>query len=151
MADLNITISTRFGIYGGGLTSKWNEQTWNAFNWGEGTIDLMVNDAHILGSTFTLSSSVIKYVQHLIEESATLTDAVSKNVTVNVDTLTAVDVSLAGDASSQYLRDGNGYYYNFPDRVTDAEDRNISTYTSGTTATSGWAAVSDTDTSWSEQ
>jgi hypothetical protein len=126
LANLTITISNRIGVFGPAASSKWGAVDWNNFLWGEGA--------------FTATD-----VGKFLSESLTLTDLTTK-VPSNI-VLNTLDITSA--ISSLVLRDGAGYVYNFPDRATDGEDRDFTTWTEGTGNSTTWTPPTDPSTTWS--
>ena len=127
MTDHSITVANSLNLFGVAPSDKWNAYAWNAFLWGEGTADLGVA------------------VVHLISNSLTLSDAYGKGVTK----LVSETLSVTGDMSSEVLFDAEGYRYVFPDRTTEGEERDFSTWTSGTAASATWTSGTVTSTTWS--
>lgn len=126
MTTFNIVISERIDLLGLAPSTKWLSGNWGTIIWSEGTDALQI-------------------VTKALPEGISLADAVSKDVLHVV----IQPLGVAGDMGSESLLDGNGYYYNFPDRTTDGEERDPTTYTSGTSSVSGWATVAAGSTTWS--
>ncbi len=128
MVDFNKTIVNRLNLFGIAPSDKWGvSSTWGAFLWGEGTV------------------TSVQLVTKVISESLTIDSVINKTPYLTIINSISLDADMTGES----LIDGNGYYYNFPDRTTEAEDREDTTYTSGTTSTSGWVETSQGSTPWS--
>jgi hypothetical protein len=128
LADLSITVSNQLNVFGAAPSDKWGAFNWNAFTWGDGTADLGVHVVKLISETLTPDSAMGGFsVVMLVSDSLTPTS----------------------EMTSETLRDAAGYSYVFPDRTTDAENRDFVTWTAGSTGTVTWTASSTTSTSWS--
>jgi hypothetical protein len=127
MADYNVTLSNTLNVFGGSPSSKWGDMLWGE-NWGEGSEDLPVDIEKVLSESLSLDSSVSKEPEKVISEQVTVTS----------------------ETTYEDLRDGNGYYYVFPKPTTDAEQRNLTTWTEATEDTETYTSQAATTTTWSE-
>lgn len=66
------------------------------------------------------------------------------------DKFISESVTVVGDLADEYLQDSDGYYYMFPDRATDAEDRDFATWSSGTAGAPSWTSGAVSSASWSQ-
>lgn len=145
MAALSQTIRNGIGIVGGGPASLWNAHNWNAFKWGEGTLD--IGQIVVKGITNALSPTSARGVGvlHLITEAFAVSDAFGNTVR----RLISESITATGDMTSESLRDASGYIYNFPDRTTEGESRTFATWSSSTSSASGWSTAAAASTTWS--
>ena len=130
MVDHLVTISNTLTLLGAADTNKWDAYNWGSFNWGEGSVDLETHFTKFLEDSITLDSAVSAEAAFVVNISETLT--------------------LSGDLGSQQLQDAAGYSYVFPDRTTEGEDRDFTTWTAGTASSSVWTSAAATSTTWSE-
>lgn len=144
MADLSITIANATSALGMSPPTLWNAANWGAFNWGyTGDLPLVVTKG--VAETMTPADAQGVDVTHPIGETVTPADAQG----VSFDRTIAESVTFAGEAASETLADGSGYNYVFPDRTTDAEERDFPTWTSGAAGSAAWTSATVTSTSWS--
>jgi hypothetical protein len=135
VADFVKTISVGISLFGGSPASRWGTNSgitsvWNAFQWGEGTVDLETRTEKTIANTLSPTS-----------------DLASKNpIHVITETLTP-----GSETTFESLRDLAGYSYVFPDRVTDAEDRFFASWSTGAAGAGTWSTATASSTSWSEQ
>lgn len=129
MADFSITIANSVNTFGPAPSDKWAAYEWNAFTWGEGTADLATDTHKVLGESVALSDTITAEAAFVISISNALAPT--------------------GDMGAEYLTDAAGYAYVFPDRVTDAEDRAIPTWTASSGPASGWSSATAGSTNWS--
>jgi hypothetical protein len=132
MADHIITISNSINSLGPAPSTKWGSgspytMTWGTSKWGEGTQDLIVEMIKLITNTVTPSDALFN----------------------SIDKVVGNDLTVTSETTSEELLSGNGYFYLFPLPTTDAEDRNLSTYTSGTAAATTYIPASQPSTSWS--
>lgn len=134
MADLAITISNRIDCFGPAPSTKWGvganyTMTWGVSQWGEGTEDLAAT------------------VHKALSESVGLSDA----LTLTADFHVTLSNSLAStqEMSSEQLLDPAGWYYVFASNTSQAEDRDIPNYSSGSVASVSYTSAAATSTSWS--
>lgn len=130
MADFSIAINNSLNLFGLADTDKWNAYNWNAFIWGEGTLD----SEQLVDKTITAGS--------IGSDSA---------ITTIVDFLLSFTNSIGSEADmfSEGLTDGSGYSYVYPDDVTDAESRYFPTYSSQSVASTTWSTATVSTTTWS--
>lgn len=123
------TITNSLYVWGPEATTKWDdaELPWDTAKWDYGSQDLQEIIRKYILNTFTLTSSVGKKVK--LSQS-------------NVITVTE-------DMLSEYLRDQQGYYYEFVIGASDGEDRPSNTYSPTSNVSSTWASGSVSSTSWS--
>jgi len=114
-------------VEGPSPTSKWGDMVWGVDNWGDSK-----------NTNFAIG----KY----ISDSLTIADIFGKNSAKTFSETIAV-VSRVNFVS---LRDGNGYYYVFPDNVTDPDNRYFPTWTDTTDPVDRFTAVSAVSTTWSD-
>lgn len=129
MADFTITISNSVNTFGPAPSSKWNAWAWNAFRWGEGTHDLTVAFDKVIGNSLVP------------------TDAFSAETAFVVSI--ANTLAPTADMGSEQLADAAGYTYIFPSNASDAENRDIPDWTSGTAGSPSWSSGTAGSTSWS--
>lgn len=130
MADLSINVSNTVRCFAGAPASLWNAYNWGAFLWGEGTADML----HLF--------------EKIISEGVTSADAISQKTVYVV--LPTQNLSVGIDVAQESLQDPAGYYRVFPDRVTDAEDRSFTSWTSAAAGAGSWSTAAATTTSWSD-
>lgn len=102
--------------------------TWGTSLWGEGTQDLIVAIEKLLSNSITPSDDYFLHPDKLISNSIVHTS----------------------ETTNEGLQSGNGYSYVFVGPTTEAEDRNLSTYTEGSAASTSYTAGASTSTTWSE-
>lgn len=146
MAALTKTIRNGIGIVGGGPASLWNVHKWNAFKWGEGTLDIGQRIVKLVSSSLSPTTTVGFRITHLISE----TLAPTTTVGFSVRKIIAESVTAAGDMSSEHLSDAAGYKYLFPDRTTEGESRSFAAWTAAASSTSGWSTAAAAATTWSD-
>lgn len=148
MADYTITVTGTVRCFGQGPSSLWNAYSWNAFKWGEGTVDIKTDVRHLISeSTSPDTGFAQKKVRHLISETATFADG---TIYRSYPKSISESLSLAGEMSSEQVLDGSGYNRVFQGGVTDAESRTTTTWTSGTFDTETWATATAATTTWSQ-
>jgi hypothetical protein len=133
VADFVISVSNSVNTFGPAPSTKWGTNTpytmtWGTSKWGEGTEDL-----------------IVQIVKNLTAETLTLTDALYKNP----NKLLENSADFTSETTAEALLSGNGYYYVFVAPTTDGEDRNLSTYTSGSAGSVTYTSVSVASTTWS--
>lgn len=126
MANHTITIENGLNVWGPAPSNKWGAYNWNAFLWGEGTEDTQVEVIQLIENTLSLSNAVYFSFVKGISES----------------------LSLNGDMGSEVLSNGD-WTYVFPDRATDAEDRDTATWTEDSEESTTWTETTGSDTTWS--
>lgn len=132
MANHTISISNSINSFGPAPSTKWGtgsvyNMTWGSSKWGEGTIDLQVDVVKILTNSVILSGAVnIFDIVPVISNSLVFTS----------------------ETTNEGLRTANGYYYLFTGPTTEAENRNQSTYISGTGASTSWTQASAAGGTW---
>lgn len=127
MANLSITIENGLNVWGPAPSSKWGDWNWNTLIWGEGNEDLQV----------------WVVTQHTSNELA-LTTSIYRVITKTI----GQTLSLLGDMGSEVLSN-NDWVYNYPDRATDAEDRDPVDWTESGDSTTAWTESTDGSTDWS--
>lgn len=133
MTDFSQTIAVAVNCFGGSPASRWGTNSnitmvWGSTKWGEGSVDLETRTVKLISESIAGSETITKSPRHLISEAMTL----------------------VGDMGTETLQDQAGYYRVFPDRVTDAEDRSFTTWTSAAAAGGSWSTAAATTTTWSE-
>lgn len=127
MADFTKTVSNTLDLFGESPSSLWGFFTWGVDKWGDGSKDLAVD--------------IVK----LIDNSQVISDAISlSSIKVVANNLTT-----ESETTSETLSDGSGWNYIFTKPTTDAENRNITSFTSVAPASNAWASASVTTTVWS--
>jgi hypothetical protein len=126
MADFAITVSNTLRVVGPAPSSKWGVFNWGGL-WG-GTDDLIFSVGKLITNSLGLSSAIYK----------SLTKAISNTVDLN------------SRMNLGSLRDENGYYYVFPDNVTDPDDRYFPTWTQSSEPSTSFTTSTDPSTSWTE-
>lgn len=128
MANFNITISNSLNTFGLAESDKWGSYNWNAFLWGEGTMDLqtilnlIVNTSDILVDT---SIATILQINSIIDNA----------------------LSLGADMSRETLTDGSGYAYVFGSD-TNIENKTSTSYSTVSPVTTTWTPRAASSTSW---
>jgi hypothetical protein len=108
MADLTQTITNTLNVFAGGPTSKWNEQIWAAFVWGEGTVGMLTQAGKLIGNTLTLTGIMTNF-------------GLSKFISNGL--------SLVADPTDIFKGTGNGWLYVYPSTVTDFDEQTVTTWT----------------------
>lgn len=148
MADFNITVSNRLGVYGGELTNRWGTMLWTTNKWAYGDKDLPTVVTKVTGGTITMGSAPIKNVTHFLGNTLVLdSDAIlqaQKFITGNTITLT-------GDMYSEEMFDEAGYNRLFDRFVENAENRPLTAFTKINTGSASYTLVSIPSTTWVEQ
>ena len=145
MADHSITVDNTLTFHGHGYPSIWNAVTWNAFTWGWSS-DSETRVEKVIDSTATPTTDVGKYVIHWLDSEGVTLDSAVENAFVMA---ISEALSVSSDRYSAVLTDSNGYTHVFPSDATDAEDRDIPTWTSGTVGSVSWTSGTVAATSWS--
>lgn len=114
MADFTQTITNTLNLFAGGPTSKWNEQVWGSFVWGEGTVGMLTQAQKVVGNTLTLTGIMTNF-------------SLAKFIT-NTLTLTA-------DPTDIFKNSGNGWLYVYPSNVTDFDEQTVTEWTEVTVDT----------------
>lgn len=132
MANLAITISNTLTALGGKESQLWGSggsypMVWGSSQWG-------------LSHVFT------QFVFGI-----TIDNTLSPDTDVTKDILHYVDNTLSWDLSnySETLQDSRGYYYEFYKPDTNAENRNVSTYTANTATDPTYTSMTVTSITWS--
>lgn len=144
MADLSITIANATTPLGMSPPVIWNAFTWNASLWGYSG-DLPIDVIKGIASTTTPDTTLGFSVIHALSESVTSDSAVGFDVIKGL----AESVTFDSAPISETLTDPAGYTHVFPSNATNAEDRDIPTWTSGTVAGASWSTATVTTTTWS--
>lgn len=133
MANFTKTVSMSVNCFGGGPSTKWSTNaagtyimTWGTSKWGEGTED-------------------IKQEVELV-----VSNSISEDVALNFDVTKQVQgtISVDSETSSEGLKSG-GWNYVFVSDTTEAENRDPSTYTSGSAGAQAWTSATAGSTNWS--
>lgn len=143
MADLSITISNTVGIYGPADANQWAEYNWGAFTWATSN-DLLTRVEKLVVNTLANSTANVFGVAHFLSESLVLDTSISSALSFFISNSLAV---LSGP-SSEVLTDGAGYVYNFPDRATNAEDRDETDWAESSDELTTWTPGGDPSTDW---
>jgi hypothetical protein len=131
MADFTITVGNSVAVLGMGAPTLWGAFDWGTGFWGAGS-NPMVFDVD----------------KALDVETITTADALSKDTSRGAWSET---ITTAADATDQTKQDGNGYFYVFTRPTLDAEERQITSYTSGTPPDTAWTEDVSSGPTWSEQ
>lgn len=135
MADFTKNISNTVGVFGPASPTLWglnppNPMIWGVSKWGDGSIDLVVDFGKSWGESVALSEAIsdlsIGYFRTFVNP-------------VTVDSETVMET----------LSDGSGYSYVFIKPTTDAENRNLSSYTSSVPGSVTYASHSVGAIVWS--
>ncbi len=144
MANFSITLANTLDVFGPALTSKWNASTWGGTQWGT-TTDLDIQVIKVIDSTASPTSDDVRYILHVVNDEGTaLTSDISRLIFAYVDS----SISLGADMALETLQESNGYFYLFPDRVSNAENRASTAYTSGTVSAATWTQIAAVSTAW---
>mgnify|MGYP003656205771 CR=1 FL=1 len=146
MANFSITVTNALFFEGPSYPTIWNAFTWGQENWGNVRY-LGTDVTHAVDTSLTLDSSFnFSYIKPILE-SLDLVSEAAKYVTITLNnTLTFLI-----DMGSETLRDGNGWYYVFPDDITELEGRAFTTWTVNSGNSASWVASSSASTTWSEE
>jgi hypothetical protein len=146
VADHTQTIAAATGVLGASEPNVWAAYNWNAFNWGyTGDFALTITKG-IDCEALTLVDAQGKDVTHPIDETTTPDSATG---VLYLKMIAEAFASVAGDLASEELSDQSGYKYVFPDRATNAEDRDFTSWTAQSTTTTTWTTASAVSgTSW---
>ena len=109
--------------------------------WGWRNVEKQITKA--TSESVTLTDAETKSVTKALSESSTLTDDFTKQT----DRTISESVTMSGDAVTENLQRGN-WTHVFPSDATNAEDRDFSSWTSGTTATAGWTSGTTGASGW---
>lgn len=135
MADYSQTVSNRINCFGQSPTTKWGvgaayTMTWGVSLWGEGTESLVREYERQLSETVTIDSALELSVAWYREP--------------NMGSL-----SFDFETSNESLQTANGYYYVFIQPSSNAEDRNLSSYTEVTSSAAVYTSGSAASIIWS--
>lgn len=145
MANHSITVTNALTFFGPSGATIWNAFTWGAANWGQSS-DLGTQVEHVVDTTLSPTSDDVKYVRHATDDQAlTLASELSKYLTRIIEN----SFSLTGDMYSERLQESAGYFYLYPDRTTEIENRVTASYASATRPGSTWTSGTVAATSWS--
>lgn len=114
-------------ISGPSPTNKWGSFLWGQ-NWGES------QDGYF---------TVTKYLANGVALSS---DMATAQITKYLSSI----LSIASRINFGYLADGSGYYYVFPDNVTDPDNRFFPTWTESTEPSTSFTAASEPSTTWTD-
>jgi hypothetical protein len=133
MVDHAITISEELNVFGPQVANRWGFVTLGTDNWGYGArLDTKffqnTGDSPSLSEVIGFDEAWVIKLQKVIGES----------------------FSLSGALNDINLRDGEGYYYNFPLPTVDAEDQDETAFTQVAATSTSWAAASSTSTDWDD-
>tara|TARA_R110000868_G_scaffold9394_1_gene46905 strand:- start:9866 stop:10303 length:438 start_codon:yes stop_codon:yes gene_type:complete len=145
MANFSITVTNTLDFFGPANTDLWNAFTWGAANWGENA-DFGTVVTKVVDSTVSPDSDQVKYVLHGIDLGST---AIDSNIISYFSITITNDLTLVIDMYSETIKDGAGYNYLYPSDVTNAEDRDIPTWTSSGNNSTTWTPASNNSTTWS--
>lgn len=146
MADFTITISNQLYALG---PEQLSPSLWGTFQWGENwgytAIDLICEVDKSIANSITPSEAVLQFgFDKELSESLSMTDEFSRGSELTIyNTL-----SPTGDLSSETLAIG-GWNYLFVKPSTNAEDRNLATFTTQSNASTTWTSGTATSTTWS--
>lgn len=146
MADYSITVSNTLYAFG---PDKLTVSLWGTFQWGENwgytPIDMICDVEKQITNSLAPTGSTLNFdVDKALSETITPSDAFSK------DTERTISNSLAptGDLTSETLTI-SGWNYVFVKPSTNAEDRNLATFTTQSNAQTTWTSNVVTSGSWS--
>lgn len=134
MADFSVTVSNSVNVFGPAPSTKWGvgqvyTMTWGTSKWGEGTEDLPV-DVNVKLITNNIPSDFNKTAS-------------------DVEKVYSETMTPQWAATEEELKDGSGYFYIFPDGVTNPTSATITQYTSNVVAVHAWTSGPVTSTIWS--
>ncbi len=127
MADLTQTVTNNMNLFGGSPPALWNQYNWNAFVYGGTTPVIWHLEMITGGNTLTLTDALDKTLEKVIGESLAATS----------------------DVTAIYLQNSTGWYYNFPDRVTNANSMVTAGFGSVAVSSTSWTANLAGGTTWS--
>jgi len=134
MADHTQSINESINCFGPGPSTKWGTaandvyvMTWGTDKWGEGSEDLHQN------------------VEKVLSESESTTDAFLELQTTKL----LSESQASSDNNTEITNQLGSYYWEFISQVTDADDRQVTSWTAGVDPTAGFSTVSDPSTTWS--
>lgn len=132
MANFSVTIDN-------GLTALGGKQTQD---WGSGGAYPMVWGSSLWGLSHVFTQFVL---------GITIDNTLSPDSDVTKNVLHYIDNDLMWDLSnySETLQDSRGYYYEFYKPDTNAENRNVSTYTANTSTDQTYTSMTVTSITWS--
>jgi len=134
MADFSQSITNSVQCFSEGPSTKWGDangypytMAWGVSTWGEG-YSLPVDFIKVIDNSVVSDTTIMKEVVHIWGETVTIQ---------------------AFEATVENLTQGI-WYYVFPDRTTNAEDRDFATWTSATVSDVTFTCGAAGSTSWSE-
>ncbi len=125
MADFTKSIGDQLRVLGPSATNKWG-----FINWGE----------KVWGAPSDPQFSLFKYIFDV----SSISDSFGKMVKKVIGN----SISQADDTKNIFLTDGSGYNYEFADRTTNADAREVITWAAGTNGSDSWAQSSTSQTTW---
>lgn len=133
MADLSITVQNTINSFGPAPSSKWGTGTpynftWGTSLWGEGSQDLITQLIKVIGNSISSTDTYVLAPRHVFSMGS-----ISSTMEMTVEYLTS-----------------NGWNYVFTGNVTDADERNLSTWSDVNSTDATWTATTDPSTSWSD-
>lgn len=143
------TFTNSIVMFGPSPTTKWGSFLWGTGLWGEkGSAlntyaEFLRTKANSVAPTSTVSTVAEFYrtKTNLI----TPTDLFSKHKAFIIQN----DLTLTFETSDEELTDGNGYNYVFTKPANNAENRDITSYTSGASLSDLFTVSSPVTTTWS--
>jgi len=156
------TISNGIGIVAVGPADAWGAYNWNAFKWGEGTVDFGSSVSKGVDNTPTMSSSLNFQEMHLVDVTPTFDTSMGFMAFHSVDSSFSLDnsmgmipyigisltLSFASETVSETLYNGN-WAYVMPNNTTNFEDKTSTTWAAASTTAPTWTAVTPASTTWS--
>lgn len=134
MADHTKTLTNSINCFGGSPSTVWGGatvrvMTWGVAKWGEGT-HAMIRD----------------FVRGTYEQPITVTDSLTEKEFIKA---WADSLTFLSETTNEGLQTQNGYSYVFVKPSTNAEDRNLSSYTSQTPGSVSYTSLTVSVTTWS--
>jgi hypothetical protein len=134
MADYTITVSAYVNCFGGSPSSKWATNaagsytgTWGVTLWGEGTEDVPCDVENLISNTQAIDGGALSFdTVHLVEGT----------------------ISVASETSSESLKTGS-WNYVFVSDTTEAENRDITSWSETSDGSQSWTKSTPTAGNWS--
>lgn len=145
MAALSITIANHIGLFAMEPTSKWGTLNWGNENWGTVVAGFPILVDKLIANSEALTTNLQFEFIKLITNS----EPVTSTILIEYEKFYTDTFDLAGDLSSESLKDGSGYNYVFVKPTTEAENRDMSEYTQIADPGSSWTSLSAGSTIWS--
>jgi hypothetical protein len=147
MADFTKNVTNPVRVFAGGGASLWGVYNWNAFLWGEGTVEFRQDVVHVYSNSIPVTQAFAQkdVVHYMDANTITCGDQFIKHARVDLSN----SCSVSSETTSETLRDGSGYAYVFTSDTIEAEDRDTAVWASAAGGSNTWTSAAGVTTTWS--